>query len=439
MSGRMLIKKKRKNKALDNNGENNKQQLMPKNWKKYIISDFIDINPKVPLTKGEEYSFVEMKDLNPNNKYVSPSVSKELKGGARFQNGDTLFARITPCLENGKICQVKDLENNLGFGSTEFLVFRGKQTISDSDFIFYLSRTPFFRRFSEAKMIGTSGRQRVAKDAFENLELLLPPPKEQKSIASILSALDDKIELNLQMNKTLEEMAMALYKHWFVDFGPFQDGEFVGSELGEIPKGWEVLPLADFAFKKSESFNFRDKNEVVFINTGDVLEGRFLHKNISPREGLPGQAKKAIAKGDILYSEIRPKNKRFAYVNFDSANYVVSTKFMIINPKENILSKLLYRILSLQSTVDNFNSIAEGRSGTFPQITFDAISNEKFILAPMDLQKKFQNLVGPMELQQDELYKENQVLKKLRDTLLPKLISGEVRVKEAEKTLSEVL
>ena len=100
---------------------------MTENWKTYIVSDFIDINPKVLLKKGEDYSFVEMKDLDPNNKYVSPSVSKELKGGARFQNADTLFARITPCLENGKICQVKNLENNLGFGSTEFLVFRGKK------------------------------------------------------------------------------------------------------------------------------------------------------------------------------------------------------------------------------------------------------------------------------------------------------------------------
>jgi type I restriction enzyme S subunit len=158
-----------------------------------------------------------------------------------------------------------------------------------------------------------------------------------------------------------------------------------------------------------------------------------------PKKGLPGQAKKAIAKGDILYSEIRPKNKRFAYVNFDSEDFVVSTKFMIINPKDNILSKLLYRILTMQSTVDNLNSIAEGRSGTFPQITFDAISDLQFILPPLSVQQQFQTIVEPMEFKQDQLYFENQTLKQLRDTLLPKLISGEVRVKDVEKTLSEVL
>ena len=84
------------------------------------------------------------------------------------------------------------------------------------------------------------------KSDFGKIEIEIPEIEEQKSIASILSALDDKIELNLQMNKTLEEMAMALYKHWFVDFGPFQDGEFVDSELGEIPKGWEVKTIRRF-------------------------------------------------------------------------------------------------------------------------------------------------------------------------------------------------
>ena len=108
-------------------------------WKTYKLGEFAEINPRVPLKQGYEYSFVEMKDLNATFKYVSPSAKKELKGGSKFQKGDTLFARITPCLENGKICQVKSLENNVGFGSTEFLVFRGKENVSDNDFVYYLS------------------------------------------------------------------------------------------------------------------------------------------------------------------------------------------------------------------------------------------------------------------------------------------------------------
>jgi type I restriction enzyme S subunit len=241
------------------------------------------------------------------------------------------------------------------------------------------------------------------------------------------------------MNKTLEAMAMALYKHWFVDFGPFQDGNFIDSELGLIPEGWEVKRLDEVAFKKSETFDFSNVEEVIFVNTGDVQEGRFLHSNKSSKIGLPGQAKKAISKDDILYSEIRPKNKRFAYVNFDASDYVVSTKFMIINSKNNIENKILYRILTMQSTVDDFNSIADGRSGTFPQITFDAISGMQMVLPPIQIQNEFQNLTSSMEFKQDALYEENQTLIQLRDTLLPKLISGEVRVKDIEKTVSEAL
>lgn len=301
-------------------------------------------------------------------------------------------------------------------------------------FIYYFLQTLNFLEFNSGTSVPTLNRNDV-----HSLEVEIPPIQEQKAIASILSALDDKIENNLAMNKTLEDMAMALYKHWFVDFGPFKDGEFVDSELGMIPKGWEVKRLDEIAEKKSETFNFKEKSEVVFINTGDVQEGRFLHSNRVSKDGLPGQAKKAISIGDILYSEIRPKNKRYAFVNFDSSDYVVSTKFMIINPKSNILNKLLYRILTMQTSVDRFNMIAEGRSGTFPQITFDAISETTFVLPPMQIQNEFQNIITPMESEQDRLHNENQTLTHLRDTLLPKLISGEVRLKEFKETLANVL
>jgi type I restriction enzyme S subunit len=235
------------------------------------------------------------------------------------------------------------------------------------------------------------------------------------------------------MNKTLEEMAMALYKHWFVDFGPFKEGKFIDSELGMIPEGWEVKRLGEIAQNKTTTFNFKEKKEVIFVNTGDVQEGRFLHSNISESISLPGQAKKAIVFGDILYSEIRPKNKRFAFVNFDSSDYVVSTKFMIVKPKDGqINNRLLYRILTKQDTIDHFNMIADGRSGTFPQITFDAISEYQIALPQIEIQNEFNKLVESFELQQDILYDENQSLIHLRDSLLPKLISGAIRVKDLE-------
>ena len=131
------------------------------------------------------------------------------------------MARITPCLENGKIARfVGESETSFGFGSTEFIVIRGRDDITDNGYAYYLTRSPEFREFSTAAMTGTSGRQRVPARALDDFVVDIPPLLEQRRIAHILGTLDDKIELNRRMNETLEEMARAIFKDWFVDFGP---------------------------------------------------------------------------------------------------------------------------------------------------------------------------------------------------------------------------
>ena len=201
-------------------------------WKEYRFSDFVTVNPNVSLKGAGEYSFVEMKDLQDGNKFCVPNAKRKTSSGARFQEKDTLFARITPCLENGKICQVRGLENGIGFGSTEFLVFRGKEKISDNDFVFYLSRWDEVRGFAEGNFEGTSGRQRVNKDCFDNLFLKLPKYNEQIQISSILSSLDDKIDILHRQNKTLEQLAETLFRQWFVE---------------EAEENWDKLPLSSIA------------------------------------------------------------------------------------------------------------------------------------------------------------------------------------------------
>lgn len=403
------------------------------------ITDGAHASPKEDIEGNRRIATVkDMTDFGINLdqcKRISELDFEVLKStGCMPKKGDVLFSK------DGTIGKVLfyNSTNEIGVLSS-IAIFRPNQNVVDGKYLSLYLRDKTINQYISDNYRSGSAIPRIILRDFRKFELAIPSLSEQRAIATLLSALDDKIELNLQMNRTLEEMAMSLYKHWFVDFGPFRDGEFVTSELGEIPKGWEVKRLDQISHKKSETFNFSKHSEVVFVNTGDVLEGRFLHSDSISKEGLPGQAKKSISKGDILYSEIRPKNKRYAFVNFEASNYVVSTKFMVINPKSNILGKLLYRILTLQSSVDNFDSIAEGRSGTFPQITFDAISEMQIVLSPLQVQNQFQEIVGPMELLQDELFFENQTLTTLRDALLPKLISGEVRVKEAAKSLAEVL
>ena len=258
---------------------------------------------------------------------------------------------------------------------------------------------------------------------LKSIEILLPPINEQIEITNIINAFDDKIELLQAQNKTLETMAQTIFKEWF---GKYQIGD-------ELPEGWRDGNLGDIAINHSHTYKFTDK-EVVFINTGDVLKGEFLHSDKVSPIGLPGQAKKVIQLHDILYSEIRPKNKRFAFVDFDTSNYVVSTKFMIIRPKFDFSPFILYLILKNQETIDEFNVIAESRSGTFPQITFDSIKDFPIVIPSFEAKEKFENVLKPIMDKQRVNNNQLKSLTKTRDTLLPKLMSGQVRVKNLKQT-----
>ena len=186
--------------------------------------------------------------------------------------------------------------------------------------------------------------------------------------------------------------------------------------------------LGGVAENASNTFDFSQISDVVFVNTGDVLCGDFLHSNRSSKVGLPGQAKKAIRKDDILFSEIRPGNRRYAYVDFDPVGYVVSTKFMVIRANEKIEPRILYQVLTSAEALQEFQIEAESRSGTFPQITFDSISRFKIILPPIEFQRKFVNQVAPLDKRIKANKEESRTLAALRDALLPKLLSGELRV-----------
>jgi type I restriction enzyme S subunit len=138
---------------------------------------------------------------------------------------------------------------------------------------------------------------------------------------------------------------------------------------------FKTYTLGEIASNTSRRFNFNDKEQVCFVNTGDILDGHFLVDEKVSSIGLPGQAKKAIQKGDILYSEIRPGNKRHLLVNTDVDDYVVSTKFMVITCNHDVvIPEYLYLVLTSKECEAEFKVIADSRSGTFPQITFDAVA-----------------------------------------------------------------
>lgn len=177
-----------------------------------------------------------------------------------------------------------------------------------------------------------------------------------------------------------------------------------------IPKGWKTTTLGKVLYPVSDTFNFDGIERVHFLNTGDILEGKLLHKNLSSTKTLPGQAKKRFKLNDILYSEIRPANKRYMLVNFESSNSVASTKLMVLRTKENVDVKYIYKFITFRDILNQFQVIAESRSGTFPQITFDSISNIEVVLPPLPEQRAIAAVLSSFDDKIELLREQNKTL-----------------------------
>ncbi|MBQ8703286.1 MAG: restriction endonuclease subunit S [Bacteroidales bacterium] len=378
-------------------------------WKEYRFSDFVDINPTVKIPKRIPVSFIEMKDLDSSTKFCTYSQHKELGGGSRFINGDTLFARITPCLENGKICQVRGLKDGYGFGSTEFHVFRGKEGVSDSNFVYYLSRSDEVRSHAEHNLEGSSGRQRVAKEAFDNLFLLLPPLEEQKRIAGILSLLDDKIDLLNRENTTLEALAETLFRHYFID-NPnpeWKEGK-LGDEfdftMGQSPSGdsFNENGIGIPMYQGNADFGFRFPTRRVYT----TAPTRFAEVNdtlISVRAPVGAQnmatERCCIGRGVAAF---RYKHEKDYY------------------------SYTYYKIKSLLEEIKSFND-----NGTvFGSISKSDFENIDVVIPDNRTIKLFQEHTRSIDEKISNNQCQIQALTAQRDTLLPRLMNGEVKVTE---------
>lgn len=179
-------------------------EKMYANWRKVKLDEIIKFNPTESISKGSIAKKIAMEKLEPFTRDINGYELLEFNSGTKFKNGDTLMARITPSLENGKTAKVDLLEDDeVGFGSTEFIVVRAIQEVSDEDFVYYLMRTPNVRKTAIKSMVGSSGRQRVQLDVLKNHEILCPPFVIQREIGRILKTIDDKISNNKKINHHL--------------------------------------------------------------------------------------------------------------------------------------------------------------------------------------------------------------------------------------------
>ena len=276
-----------------------------------------------------------------------------------------------------------------------------------------------------SKNVGTAVPS-LTTSVLNDIEINLPSMDIQKQIAAILSALDEKIAINREINENLERQISEIYRVWYQKYVCAVGLPLVESEYGLIPQGWHYSLVGELCKSISISHKF-DAEKLIFLNTGDIEDGRFLHANYMAVSDMPGQAKKTILPGDILYSEIRPINKHYAYVTFPSEDYVVSTKLMVIRAS-GIDSRRLYHYLTTEDVITKLQMEAESRSGTFPQIRFDNIRKLPILIADDVTEAAFTTLLHTVYDQIEHNNSENEKLASLRDSLLPRLISGEIDV-----------
>jgi len=425
-------------------------------WTETTVGEAFEIGPSRTLKRGDIAPFIPMDALPVHARAFERIDSREFRGsGARFKNGDTLIARITPCLENGKTAYVAGLPaNSIGHGSTEYIVLAGRESLSDGLYGYYLARSPDFRRYAIGHMEGTSGRQRVPSTAIEKYALALPPLTEQRAIAHILGTLDDKIELNRRRNQTLEAMARALFKDWFVDFGPVRakmEGResYLSADLWQLfpdrlddegkPEGWEMQPLSELLTiigggtpKTSvEEYWGGDIPWFSVVDTPSASDVFVIatEKTITDK-GLAGSSARLIPKGTTIISA------RGTVGNLAIAGCNMTFNQSCYGLRGTGSAGDYFVYLTAQQMVDQLKSMAHGSVfSTITRQTFEAIHRP--VPSPTAL-AAFERLVTGWFDSIFSSVEESRTLAQLRDTLLPKLISGELRITDAEKFLERM-
>lgn len=380
---------------------------MKSEWTTVRAGDFIEFNPRLSIKKGALATKVAMDKLRPFTKRIPESEKAEFSGGAKFCNGDTIMARITPCLENGKTAYVDILaENEIAFGSTEFLVLRARDGISDSQFVYYLATSPFFRNVAIKSMVGSSGRQRVQQGVLKDLIIAVPQLDIQKKIGAYLAQIDEKITINERINDNLQELAVTLFANYY--------------ELTE-----------------NEAF-FTDIIQVFGGGTPKTAEPLYWNGTVpffTPKDvGLPYTltTEKTITEDGLAHcnSRLYPINTVFVTARGTVGKVSMPGIPMAMNQScYALIGKNIHQLLVYFYTLKAVDRLKQKASGAvFDAITTRDFETEKIFTLSKDSSDAFLAVVDP--IYQSILINtiENQRLVALRDTLLPKLISNELDV-----------
>ena len=396
---------------------------MTSEWRTIRAADFIDFNPRLSLKKGDIATKVAMDKLKPFTKKIPETEKAEFNGGAKFCNGDTVMARITPCLENGKTAYVDMLDDGeIGFGSTEFIVMRAKKGISDPQFVYYTAINPVFRNVAIKSMVGSSGRQRVQQSVLEELELSVPDLDEQRRIGDFLARIDEKIALNDRINDNLEQQAAAIFKSWFVDCTPFD---------GVVPETWgdAILEKITTLVSRGITPKYSNNSEQTVINQ-KCIRNHTIDISLARTHTPKVINEKWLRFGDLLINSTGDGTLgRAAQVWFQPKNLTVDSHVTIVRPaKENLIFYIgLWAILH-EKEIESLHTGSTGQT----ELPRDRVKAMELLLPDNETLDRFNALIAPMAAAIVSNQEENTRLAALRDALLPKLMSGEIDVSDIQ-------
>ena len=385
--------------------------------------DCIDVNPKISLEKGKIVSFIEMGNVSTIYRNPIAVESKPFDSGVKFQDGDTVVARITPCLQNGKRFYCKNI--GTGFGSTEYLVFRPKNESVDNLYLYYFMKTEFIKQSMINSMVGATGRQRVNNDVFKNIEINFPNKEKQIKIGKILSTYDDLIENNQKQIKLLEEAAQRLYKEWFVDL------RFPGYKttpiIDGVPEGWEKSLVGECAIilRRGISPAYNENGKYTVINQKcirqtvvDLAETKKQEKDYSNDLNLLDSDTVICSTGAGTLGRVGQIFGNHPKTTFDS-------HITLVRANEMIGKQYLFHVL--KSYQNYLMGMGKGSTNQL-ELSRNTIQELTVYVPTFELKIKFEALVQPIHDKISLLNKKIKYLYEARDRLLPKLMSGELEV-----------
>ena len=406
--------------------------------KRIFESEYVEKG--VPFIRGQEISDGSILDPKASFEcYISQSRYEEIKEKyGKPTKGDILITAVGTI---GNLCYL-DKDIDFYFKDGNVIWFSEIISSCEGKFLFHFMKSSFFKDQLKYFMIGAV-QKALTIDMLKKVEVPLPPLSEQKKIASVLSALDDKIALNKKMNQKLEAMAKRLYDYWFVQFDfPDKNGHPYKTTGGpmtynptlkrEIPVGWEVKTLDEYLDCNKYSLTAKSSYDFIqYLDTSSLTENTLesLQKYGSQAES-PSRAKRIVYANDILYSTVRPQQKHYGIIKNPAQNMIASTGFAILSCKYGSeYNDMFYLFLIQEKNLIKLSAIADSNASSYPSFNPSDLLNLSICL-PEDIKtieplvKKFSSLFGIIERNQ----KENQKLTALRDKLLPLLMNGQVVV-----------